>query len=671
MTARKTDYTNQTISRFTTHQKSNLSVEEEAIYLKMVAVREAARKKLELKKIGATTEILDKKLVKQSNENLQILSFNIAEQRQSTQKIADELYEIRIGIENEQESVQENSNRFKETKNEVLNSEFGVREWVVQVDDLGKDISTSIEEINNLLVDLQQTKKNLTTYKEEYREQLIAATKAKREAEAKAKREAKAKAKREAEAKAKKEAEARAKREAKAKAKREAEAKAKREAKAKAKKEAEAKAKKEAEAKAKKEAEAKAKREAEAKAKREAEAKAKREVKAKAKREVEAKAKREAEAKAKREAEAKAKREAETKAKREAEAKVKREAETKAKREAEAKAKKEAAAEAKREAAAKAKRKAEVKAKLEAIAKREAEAKSNFIKLEMQKCPQNYTYLPSSTIEEIFNRHITIPIKEDTRTDWHTKLLGYDNDTIRRNIIEFGRADFGSPYKDLSPSEKVLLYCYYNMKKHYFSSYSLFERLKNIEAYFSDNLTPLVIDIGCGPGTSLLALGDYIRTKTNNPTSLNYVGIDIASSMCEKASEFSNATIFSSTSNFEFYTDWDHSLDHIKSQIEKTNIILINASYLFASESLDVGKLGAFINTILTHFNDKPIYFLFQNPDKEIRNNKYFIFKQIVYKFDTHFSNVDTIKYQTTRRFSQYAPKTETVKIEVLSNIKI
>lgn len=86
----------------------------------------------------------------------------------------------------------------------------------------------------------------------------------------------------------------------------------------------------------------------------------------------------------------------------------------------------------------------------------------------------NTIYSPSNTIDNFFREKIVLPIKDDLRTQWHHKPMGYESSKIRKDILLYGRGDFDEPYEDISCDEKVLLYCYYNLRKHYFSSFSLF-----------------------------------------------------------------------------------------------------------------------------------------------------------------------------------------------------
>ncbi len=86
---------------------------------------------------------------------------------------------------------------------------------------------------------------------------------------------------------------------------------------------------------------------------------------------------------------------------------------------------------------------------------------------------------PSPYISSTFQRTILDAITQDSRSmGSYERPLGYDNDTIRHYILEYGRADFQKECVAVrppaSPADRVLLYCYYNLRKHFFTTRELF-----------------------------------------------------------------------------------------------------------------------------------------------------------------------------------------------------
>src|SRR5690606_2083609 len=89
------------------------------------------------------------------------------------------------------------------------------------------------------------------------------------------------------------------------------------------------------------------------------------------------------------------------------------------------------------------------------------------------------TYTPDDEFATVYDDLVINTLKNDPRTLSYPELiLGVTNDFIRNNIIEYGRADFEQPSlfnQSFSKEDKVNLYCFYNMRKHYFSGVSIFD----------------------------------------------------------------------------------------------------------------------------------------------------------------------------------------------------
>lgn len=273
---------------------------------------------------------------------------------------------------------------------------------------------------------------------------------------------------------------------------------------------------------------------------------------------------------------------------------------------------------------------------------------------------------PSDIIESLFRTRINKLVLSHPNSDGPTICLGYNIPAVLNDILERGRTDFNAPYKELGPEEKVLLYCYFNMKKHFFTSYAVFQRMKTtFETFFADDVyEPIFIDLGCGPLTSGLALADLMNTEVGKPIKLTYIGIDIAKSMLNKALEFSKCELFDKASKFFFFKSWDEiTLDLMNGLGGKNAPILINASYLFASKSLNPEQLVAFVKKLGTVY--KNLFFLFQNPDRIDRNIKYEQFKGGL-EFDLIEGKVEKIAYKT-KNDNLSLPAEEDVYYEILA----
>ncbi len=224
---------------------------------------------------------------------------------------------------------------------------------------------------------------------------------------------------------------------------------------------------------------------------------------------------------------------------------------------------------------------------------------------------------------------------------------------------------FNEPYQNFPIEDKVLLYCYFNMRKHYFSSYFVFDKIIDFHKWFPQNPPTIFIDLGCGPLTSALALADYYKAKTNKYLKFNYIGVDIALSMLKKAEEFSQIDNFTSDCQFSFIEDWFQILNILEPSIESESKIIFNASYLFASNSLNEIELANSINTIMELYSQNQTIFIFQNPNNSIRNRKYDIFKNSLKYLNTSYSDVDTVYYKN-KKYGDL--RDEPVYYELLSN---
>jgi hypothetical protein len=302
---------------------------------------------------------------------------------------------------------------------------------------------------------------------------------------------------------------------------------------------------------------------------------------------------------------------------------------------------------------------------------------------------QNYKFLDHPTLKEYLDGYInekifveliaekvytpsaiTQRVFQDLILD-HINTAGYlqkySTDEIRADILNYGRADFTEAYEDLSPYDRVQLYCYFNMRKHFFTTYAVYEKVFTIlnKTVLKKQKNLVFIDFGCGSLTSGLALASLYYDREEEPITMQYIGIDIADSMLEKAKEFADTELFSPNSRFNFYSSWELIPDNTVVEITQNNsFVVFNASYLFASCSLDEKGLASFVNKTTSDLQEKA-YFVFQNPDRADRNEKYKRFKNAVaHKIEA----IGTQKiYYKNNVNSTFEPSNEIVNYEILS----
>lgn len=284
------------------------------------------------------------------------------------------------------------------------------------------------------------------------------------------------------------------------------------------------------------------------------------------------------------------------------------------------------------------------------------------------KLSQNEEYYPSEFIENLFKNEINKPVLDDSRSIPYEILYGMSLRDIRAKVLEFGLSNFDSPYLTITPDEKVNLYCYLNLKKHYFTTYAIIERMfasvGPIDKIHSVNF----LDYGCGPLTSGIAIADLYSAKTSKKIKINYIGIDISNAMLKKAKQFSQFDCFSDLSRFKFSRELggDVLAEFISSSSDVKSINIINFSYLFASNTLDIKELRYKLKAIE---NIKgPSFLLYQNSANESKNENWEMFKTY-FDLILIFSGERKVKYYTRRSYNCDA-KEENVKFEILKFIQ-
>lgn len=265
---------------------------------------------------------------------------------------------------------------------------------------------------------------------------------------------------------------------------------------------------------------------------------------------------------------------------------------------------------------------------------------------EQEETIEGQTYTPDDEFKKAFDDLIINPLKTDERTTEYPRLiLGQTNDFIRNNIIEYGRADFDKIYayqvnlftQEFSVKDKVMLYCYYNMRKHYFSNKAVFETYNDffdIELKQVSNRVAF-FDFGCGPLTAGIAFNQFAK-KLDENFSMNYFGIDISNGMINMAKEFSQSSIFNSASTFNFHTNIAEIEHSIYDEIFRlSNVVILNFSYLFANLNLEQTiDLANHINNLADKYPLNKYIIIYQNPVNKFHNFS---------KFKNTLSNIDKV----------------------------
>ena len=282
----------------------------------------------------------------------------------------------------------------------------------------------------------------------------------------------------------------------------------------------------------------------------------------------------------------------------------------------------------------------------------------------------NKVYEPEPNFASVFDKIVIQQIKADSRTHYPNILYGYTNDYIRNNVIEYGRTNFDQATLEHSSADKVNLYCFYNMRKHFFSSLAIFKSFHDYfkTAFTNSNNRITFIDFGCGPLTSGLAFQQCFNSISN--FHFDYIGIDISVAMLNKAKEFSETGLFSRDTKFQFVKFLnDISENYWESVFTLSNTVILNFSYLFGNLSKeDTEKLAIKVNALIDKYPLNKFVLVFQNSSLEKRNRSYVIFKKLVPRLQsvTEYPKTETVIYRNA--IMSNFDKSETVYYELLSN---
>ena len=282
----------------------------------------------------------------------------------------------------------------------------------------------------------------------------------------------------------------------------------------------------------------------------------------------------------------------------------------------------------------------------------------------------NKVYEPEPNFASVFDKIVIQQIKADSRTHYPNVLYGYTNDYIRNNVIEYGRTNFDQATLEHSSADKVNLYCFYNMRKHFFSSLAIFKSFHDYfkTAFTNSNNRITFIDFGCGPLTSGLAFQQCFNSISN--FHFDYIGIDISVAMLNKAKEFSETGLFSRDTKFQFVKFLnDISENYWESVFTLSNTVILNFSYLFGNLSKeDTEKLAIKVNALIDKYPLNKFVLVFQNSSLEKRNRSYVIFKKLVPRLQsvTEYPKTETVIYRNA--IMSNFDKSETVYYELLSN---
>jgi DNA replication ATP-dependent helicase Dna2 len=271
-------------------------------------------------------------------------------------------------------------------------------------------------------------------------------------------------------------------------------------------------------------------------------------------------------------------------------------------------------------------------------------------------------------MDALYHARIHLKVRDHDRTVKHDKgwdPLGYQFGEVRDRILQKGLADFRSGYEELSADDKVLLYCFVNMRKHFFASAAVFQAFAKTTAAYFGAKHRLMIDFGCGPATACLALADEQHGRR-----IEYLGVDCAPAMQEAAKTLLRIAtrngILHRDSTSRFAASWDD-LDPDKLVGQPGTCVLLNFSYFFASNSLKgepLESLADFVRRLKLNPNVETLCTVYTNSTVGIAGDNYRrCMKLIGFDVDRQPPKTRNISYQN--RCDDFDPKSDTFAYQV------
>ncbi len=199
-------------------------------------------------------------------------------------------------------------------------------------------------------------------------------------------------------------------------------------------------------------------------------------------------------------------------------------------------------------------------------------------------------------------------------------LLGFHIDKVFNHVICGGQADFDEPYFDLSGRNRSLLYAYLNQLGHLEELIEAFRQLFK-EGPPRDPL--IVLDVGCGPFTGGLALAAVL----GNGSRFSYIGLDRSSAMRELGERLAAAADRAGALNCAD-RQWVTDFGSISWQdAPGWRPILVIASYLLASPTLDATAIVESVNALCERLGRGPVAVLYTNSPSAGANRSFGVFR--------------------------------------------
>lgn len=217
-------------------------------------------------------------------------------------------------------------------------------------------------------------------------------------------------------------------------------------------------------------------------------------------------------------------------------------------------------------------------------------------------------------LEALRRAEVIARVRNDPRSA-SDDLLGIGRDGALA-AIRGGQASFDEPWGVLSPSDRVLLYAYFNQKGH-------LEELTEAFSQIFENSTPenpIVVDLGCGPATGGLALAGVLE-----PPVFDYIGVDSSNAMRELGEHL----VRHAPRLDGVRCHWAGALESVEwARAPGWRPVLVIVSYLLGSPTLNPVQLVDRLNGLLAKLGRGRVTMLYTNSPRVAANRKLLPFQQ-------------------------------------------
>ena len=216
-----------------------------------------------------------------------------------------------------------------------------------------------------------------------------------------------------------------------------------------------------------------------------------------------------------------------------------------------------------------------------------------------------------SWLRRVRQSEIVERVQHDPRST-HGTVLGLTMDEAALATGR-GQADFDRPWRDLSCTDRVLLYAYLFQPGHLKELIAAFRQLF---ARSSRLTSPIIVDLGCGPFTGGLA----VACELDRQSRFDYIGVDQSRTMLELGQRLASAATHH-TGVPRISCNWSTEMSSVRWELPPGwRDVIVVVSYLLASPTLDIEALVSDLNALLAKLGRGHVTVLYTNSPRPAPN---------------------------------------------------